>query len=436
MKSLLRALFITLLTSTVFCLIPNVSHAKVKIGSGWSVNIEESKAANEAIQMLKRTIPNPDFIYLMVESEYDKSIIIEQLRETFKDAKLFGLEVSFAVFTQEGIHKGEKGSLAMLGIEAPSWKIGLGIADMSQKTTMKDIKEITSQTIISAVKDAGKSISDKPSFILISPAKLKEQPILEAIEEFFGHEIKLMGGTPANSTVFSNNNVIDGGFALAVFYADSKVGVGYHSGVRIDKKLSGIVTETGPTNKHLKMIDNLPAFDVYNEWSGGLFNNIDINALTAPLAIWETAGRIPIVKIHDLGEEKTVTTVTLPTEIYPDKTLLVGIDMKVGDRIYYPSASRKGYIIRAGTIITKALIDGRVKKNTLAGGIHVYSRSAAFGQIGRDPEELQKIVFEMKKEMNGKPFIGGFTSGEQGNIKGYGCFHGSLSSAMIVFGDE
>ena len=48
----------------------------------------------------------------------------------------------------------------------------------------------------------------------------------------------------------------------------------------------------------------------------------------------------------------------------------------------------------------------------------------------------QKYVRYLGKEMNGKPFIGGFTSGEQGNIKGYGCFHGSLSSAMIVFGDE
>ena len=76
------------------------------------------------------------------------------------------------------------------------------------------------------------------------------------------------------------------------------------------------------------------------------------------------------------------------------------------------------------------------QKNKLAGAIHAYCRAAAFGQIGKYLEELQKIVFEMKKEMNGKPFIGGFTAGEQGNIKGYGCFHGNLSSSMVIFGEN
>jgi hypothetical protein len=37
--------------------------------------------------------------------------------------------------------------------------------------------------------------------------------------------------------------------------------------------------------------------------------------------------------------------------------------------------------------------------------------------------------------MQGKPYIGTFTAGEQGNICGYGIFMGNLTSAMAVFGN-
>lgn len=38
--------------------------------------------------------------------------------------------------------------------------------------------------------------------------------------------------------------------------------------------------------------------------------------------------------------------------------------------------------------------------------------------------------------MNGMPFIGGFTAGEQGTIAGHGCFHGNLSSSLVVFANK
>lgn len=431
-NSLQIAFFITL----IFCFFSNAADAKINIGYGWSVNIEEVQAAQEAIQLLKKTTPNPDLIYIMSESKYDSKIIINEIHNTFKNAKLFGFDVSFAVFTQEGIHYGEEGSLAILGIEAPSWTIGLGIVDMSTKATIKEIKASSKQATLDAIKNASKSVSDKPSFVLLAPTKLKEELILESIEEVFGEEVKIMGGTPSNKMVFANNTIIKDGFALAVVYADSKIGVGYHSGVKIDKKLSGIITGTGKTNRHLKSIDNKPAFDVYNEWTGGLFSDIDIDNLKEPLPIWKTSGKKPLVKKYDIGEGQTGTNVTVPIEIHPDKTILVGVDLHTGDRIYYSSSTKNAYIKRAGTIITKALVNGRIKKDKLAGAIHTYCRAAAFGQIGKDLEELQKIVFEMKKEMNGKPFIGGFTAGEQGNIKGYGLFHGNLSSSIVVFGED
>ncbi len=272
---------------------------------------------------------------------------------------------------------------------------------------------------------------------MIAPTRLKEEPILRGIQEIVGEEVKVMGGTPGSPMVFADDIIISQGFSLAVIYADSKVGVGYHSGVqagiRMEKQLSGTVTAIGENNRILKEIDGRSAFDVYNEWSGGEYNDLDIENITEPLAIWKTAGRTPLVKLYDLGEGKKGTNVTVPVKITPDRSLIVGTDHHVGDMIYYAIGSKKTFIKRAGTIVRHALVDGRIKKNEMVGAIHAYCRGAAFGQLGKEVDKLQPIVDATKDEMNGRPFIGGFTAGEQGNIRGHGCFHGNLSSSMVVF---
>ena len=413
--------------------------AAVKIGYGWSVNPEETKAVAEAVDMLQKTVESPKLVFILNESSYDDAIVIKTLRKSLKDTRIFGYEVSFAVFTQDGIHRGEKGSLALMGFDADNWVIGVGGIGMGSSTTVSDIKKSATLAVEQAIQDAGKTKADEPSVVMIAPTKLKEEPIIDAIEEIFGKEVKLMGGTPGGPMVFANDTVIEKGFSIAVIYAESKIGVGYHSGVqtgiRMRKQTSGKVTAIGENNRILKEIDGRPAFDVYNEWSGGTFDYVDIENLSEPLPIWETAGRTPLVKLYDLGEGKKGTNVTIPGKITPDRSIIVGTDLYVGDTLYYALGTKKTFIKRAGTIVRQALVDGRIKKNELAGAIHAYCRGAAFGQLGKEVIKLQPVVDATKKEMDGKPFIGGFTAGEQGNIRGHGSFHGNLSSSMVVFSE-
>lgn len=415
-------------------------NAAVKVGYGWSVNSDETKAVNEALVMLRKSVKNPNFVFILNESAYDDNVVIKALNNSLKNAKIFGYEVSFAVFTQEGIHRGEKGSLALMGIEAKEWAIGVGGIDMSAAVKVDDIQKTATKAIETAIQNAGKKRGDVPSVVLLAPTKLKEEPILDAIQAMFGKDVKVMGGTPGSPMVFANDQVIDKGFALAVLYANTKVGVGYHSGVqtgiRMDKKLSGVVTAMGKDSRTLKEIDGRPAFDVYNEWSEGRFDYIDIKNLKEPFAIWKTSGRNPLVKKYDLGDGKFGTNVTVPIKVLPDHSIIVGTDHKVGETLYYAVGIKKAYIKRAGAIVKLALVNGKIKKKNLIGGIHAYCRGAAFGQLGKEVSKLEPLVGETKKEMNGMPFIGGFTAGEQGNIPGHGCFHGNLSSSMVVFSEK
>lgn len=406
------------------------SEGAVKIGSGWSVNPDETKAVKEAVAMMRKTIAKPNLIILLTESSYENDeIIARNLHKLTDGAKVFGLEGTYAVFTNDGVHVGEKGSLAILGIEAPLWSVGVAIKDMSDAKTPMQIKERTLDTIEEAIRDAGKTIEDEPSLILVAPTKLKEELILDAIEYIFSKNVRIAGGTPGSPYVTANDKVVKNGFALAVIYADTKIGAGFHSGIAVDRDKSGVVTEMGESRRIIKKINNRPAFEVYREWANGGLDNVNTDE---PTEIWSRS--YALVRVYNLAENEVGTKVVVPITVNPDLSMITGADISEGENLYFATATKKAYVKRAGTIVQQALVEGRIKYSELVGGVHYYCRGAAFSQFGKNRENLQALIIEANKKMKDKPYIGTFTAGEQGNIRGYGIFMGNLTSSMAVFG--
>jgi hypothetical protein len=101
--------------------------------------------------------------------------------------------------------------------------------------------------------------------------------------------------------------------------------------------------------------------------------------------------------------------------------------------IYYVEGNKRALKRRAAVVAKDAMVNGKIKKKEITGGLHIYCAGAAktlgLGQDG----DTDKMVDEIRKTMGNAPFIGGFTAGEQGNIPGYGFFHGNLMSSMVVF---
>jgi hypothetical protein len=415
-------------------LLMTIPHARceasgVRIGYGWSIKPDESEAVREATAMMRKTTTNPNLLILFTESSYENDeIIARDLYRSTNRAKIYGLEGSYAVFTGEGVHVGQKGSLAILGIEAPSWSVGIGVSDMTDANTPMQIKDRALNTIEAAIRDAGKTKEDKPSLLLIAPTKLKEEPILDAIEYVCGKDVMIAGGTPGGPNVTANDKVVNNGFALAVIYADTKVGAGYHAGIAVDRNKSGVVTAMGKTPRIVKEINNKPAFEVYRQWAG---SDLDDVVTSESTAIWSRP--FALVRVYALAGNEIGTKVVVPINVNPDLSMVTGADVSVGEQLYFATTTKKAYIKRAGTIVQQALIAGKIKYSELAGGVHFYCRGAAFSQFGRNRKNLQALVVETNKKIKGIPYIGTFTAGEQGNIPGYGIFMGNLTSSMAVF---
>jgi hypothetical protein len=405
--------------------------AEIKIGYGWSINPVESQAVKEAVEMMGRTIDTPDLVILLVESSYEKDdLIARELYKLTNGSKIFGLEGSYAVFSNDGIHAGEKGSLAILGIKAPSWSIGVSVKDMSEAKTPMQIKEMTIDVIKEAVSNAGRTLEDGPDLVLVAPTKLQEEPILNAIEYIFGSNVRISGGTPGGSVTFANSRAVENGFALTLVYADSKIGAGFHAGIAVDKNKSGLVTAMGNSPRVIKEINNRPAFEIYRQWAEGGLNDVDTKVKTE---IWSRS--YALVRVYNMADNEIGTKVVVPISVNPDLSMVTGADISEREILYFATATREAYIKRAGTIVQQAMLEGKIKYSELVGGVHFYCRGAAFSQFGKNKENLQALVDETNKKIKNKPYIGTFTAGEQGNIRGYGIFMGNLTSSMAVFGE-
>ena len=402
----------------------------VNIGYGWSINPDESLAIKEASAMMYKSITKPNLVVLLAESSFeDDERMARDLYGVTDGARVYGMEGSYAVFTGDGIHVGQKGSLAILGIEAPSWHIGIGATDMTDAHTPIQIKDKTIGAIEAAIRDAGQTKEDVPALVLVAPTKLKEEPILDAIEYIFGKNVSIAGGTPGGPNVFANDKVIANGFVLALIYAGTKIGTGFHAGIAVDKTKSGVVTAMGNTRRVIKEINNQPAFGVYRQWAEGALDDVNTREKTA---IWSRS--FALVRVYNLAGNEEETKVVVPIMVNPDLSMVTGADVSQGENLYFATATKKAFIKRAGTIVQQALVAGKIKYSELAGGIHFYCRGAAFSQFGKNRENLQALVTETNKKMKEKPYIGTFTAGEQGNISGYGIFMGNLTSSMAVFG--
>ena len=400
---------------------------------GWSVNPAGGKAAiDEAIVMMLRKIKEPEFIVLYTTAEYGEREIVQTLRARFPNARLFGMNVYKGVFSSDGLHVGQKGSLAIMGFAGGDLRFGISAKEVKDGA---DVVALTKEAIEEAARDAGKTLRDKPSVILLGATKGKEDAIVKGIGEVMTDDVPLVGGTHCNDVfgqgyAIENDKMLKPGLIIGLIYSEARIGASFYSGF-IGKKKSGRIT--AGDGRMLKGIEGRPAQEVYREWADGYFDAIDCSKQS--VLVMNNA-ICPLAKAIQLPSGQMRYIPVRPQRFNPDGSLDMGGDIHNGDMIYYVEGNKRALRERAGAVVTDAMINGRIKTADVAGGLHIYCAGAAKTLGLEEGEEASKMVGEIQKAMKGKSFIGGFTAGEQGNIPGYGYFHGNLMSSMVVFSQQ
>jgi len=399
----------------------------LSMASGFSEQGKESLALKEASAMTLKSVKDPSFVFVLSRSGYDFNLLSKEISTSYPTAKVFGMSVQHAVFTREGIHRGDKSAVAVLAMQSFTMSFGVGSSLIKSKETVAS--QVT-KAIEIAIADAKKNKTDKPSIVVLGSTDQYEEAIVETVTNYFGKSVQIIGGTTvkedgSKGTIIANKTVVSEGFGIALVYAPGPVGAAFHSGF-ISKKETGVVTSAD--GRIIKEIDGKPAFDVYQQWTSPQFDKLDISKSPN---ISLDAAKLPLAKSIKTSDGSIANIVAVPFIIFPDKSMQMGIAFQKGDTVSVVTGSPDALILRAGTVAKKATISGKIKLSNIAGGFQIYCIGAAL--IGVGEKRLGEIPQAINKEMGEAPYIGGFFGGEQGTYSGFGSCHANLTSDMVVF---
>ena len=196
--------------------------APLTLSHGWSVNVSGGQvAAEEAIAMMERGLDDPRFLVLYTTADYGEREITATLRQRYPEARIFGMNVYRGVFTADGLHVGERGSLAMMGFAGGDLSFGVAAREVKEGA---DISAVTRETLAAAALDAAATPEDQPSMVLLGALKGREDEIVAELGKLIPQGVPLIGGTHCDNRfqrghVIGNDDIVKPGIVIGLIYS-------------------------------------------------------------------------------------------------------------------------------------------------------------------------------------------------------------------------
>ena len=293
--------------------------------------------------------------------------------------------------------------------------------------TTNNLRENASKTVLKAIANAGQpGITPKMVWCFQVPGN--EELVLQGIQDAIGQRIPVFGGSCADNDIsaqwrFSDaNSVYQQGFIIAVLYPSVKTFGFYSSGYdKTDQQ--GTVTDVD--GRLLKTIDNLPAFDVYNQWR----KNLGLEQLTTGNILAQST-MTPLASALSLNDEIPRLLLSHPA-IARNGVLELFSNLHVGDTVYLASGSPEQLIKRADMVVTSLtkLAELHAIKN-ITGAIIIFCG----GCMLSIKDAMQEVKHSIETQLPNIPFIMGFTFGELGTFSDATSKHGNLMISCEIFG--
>lgn len=401
----------------------------INVGYGWSVSDSETKAVEEAISLVKMQLKNesPEFVLLFSTVGYDSEKLLSEVGRLLPDVQIYGGTSCLGVLSKDGFHAGEKGSLALLGISSEHITFGVSGVSIGDFTSAREAGKAAIKSAID--KAVGEGL---PKIVLMTAAPGEEEEILAGIEEVIGKDVPVFGGSAADNDItgkwkqFANDQVYSNGISLAAIYTDLKIGWAVEAGyLRTENR--GLVTRAG--GRIIYEIDGQPAAEVYNDWTGGMV----AEELETGGTVLNKATFYPIAKVLE-KEGKGYTVSIHPLSISAsDHSLTVFANVEEGDEVLLMHGDWELLLNRCLTTPSKALESEGLSEEDVSFAIYDY---CAGTMLAVPEEERPKMPVLIKTIIRDVPFIGTFSFGEQGHIRGVGNYHNNLVNWMVVFTEK
>jgi len=388
-----------------------------------------------ALALLDAELPAalaPRMVFVFYGCEHDDRHLHRHLRSRYPDAALLGGTSSGGVMTHRGVL--DRHSVGVLLVEDDAGEFGVAAAPLGD-----DPAATAKHLLLQALADAGCS-GQLPELIWIYQAPGREEAVIEGLRRVVGDRW-IVGGSSADDDLAGRwrqlgpEGPMQDGLVVGVLLPSSPMGCAFQGGYE-PAGPSGIVTGIGyrtaghngvvtaTTGREIVSIDEQPAAEIYNRWTGGriaeqLARGGPVLAETSMCPIAIDAGLIDGVS-HFL--------LIHPESVGSGGTLRTFSNLEVGSRIHLMTGDRARLVDRAGRVVAQALRKLPPGHGGAAGALVVYCGGCRLA-VG---DEVALVRGAVVASLGAAPFIGCFTFGEQGHLLGRNV-HGNLMISAVVF---
>lgn len=322
-------------------------------------------------------------------------------------------------------HQGQTDGIGIFSISDPSGAYGTALEHML------DDPRAAARKATSAALVAADRVGERPELVWVSATPGTEEEILSGIEDVVGTDVPIIGGSAADNSIAGDWFVFDrdgrsgNGVVVSVLFPSSPVTFAYQSGYTPTAH-SGTVTRSDGRTIH--EIDGRPALEVYGEWTNGQISGVDPamkeKAILSDSTLWPL-GR----EVAQLGNVPFFL-LAHPALARSDGSIDLFATVETGEKLTLMTGTKDSLIARAGRVAALARASGQMTKDTVSGALMVYCGGCMLSVQDR----LSEVVAGVNEALDGAPFLGTFTFGEQGALIRAGNRHGNLMISCIIFG--
>lgn len=367
-------------------------------------------------QLEELTARPPAWVMLVGTDNAPFARVMNQLNRRYSGVPVFGATSFKGVFTPSGFTR----DIAVL-VGEPS--DGISVTVSLQQASAPQAKTLSQRACLEIEKKLGR----RPNTLLLHATPGFEERILEGVRAAYGNEVPVYGGSAADDTlsgawrVFANGVVCQEGFLL-IGVSSLRAPLGSFLGGFLPAEHSGTITKVDA--RTILELDGKPAASVYNAWTDGLI----ARELTTGGTVLLKTNLHPLAR--SLGESYGMPRRLLshPHQVIAGSgALSCFTEFSRGDRVTLMTSTREPLVTRVRRAAQRARGSSTVRPH---GALLIYCGGSLSGLL----DQADQIAAEFTAELDGAPFIGIATFGEQGAFFTKSeSWHGNLMCSVVLF---
>lgn len=368
----------------------------------------------------------PDFIAVHASIAWDAELLQAEATRWLAGRHMHGGTTCLGVMGKGGarIHEGK--GLGAFAIWDDEGDYGVASGELGE-----DPRAAAARVMRDALADAGRE-GEAPELIWLTCAPGREEEVVAGIMDVVGSDARILGGSSADDDVagdwrqYCHRNLYANGIVVSALFPSRSVSLSYQNGY-VPGEHSGIATHA--EGRRIYRIDDRPAIDVYTEWArDSLPDHLSIPP-DSSISILEHSAFVPFGR--QSGELAGIPSylLALPSESHPDGSISLLAEVEAGQQIQLMRGSLDSLVTRAGRVARHAAEHRMGRDRPIAGALMVFCG----GLMMAIRERMDAVSDGVEEALEGAPFLGIFTFGEQGIFANGETQHANLMISCAVF---